>query len=643
MISSFRKFFQSKIGLAITFLFIGLIALAFAATDITGSTFGGVSGGDRVALVGDERIDTSELNSRAQTGLQQVQQRNPTVTMDQFIEEGLYEDVLESLIDRYALTEYAKKYGLRAGTNLVNSEIQRFPAFRGPGGEVTRESLTRALQQARITEAEMRADFALGLLTQQLVDPAVGSPQMPANVAKHYAALVNERRKGEIALIPSTAFAPDGEPSQAQLTKFYNDNKARYVRPERRTIRYAAFGAEQIKTSLTATPAEIKARYDAEPERFASSETRSVTSVLVSSEQEANAIAERVRGGVSLEQAADDAGFNISKVENETKEEMTSSYSFAVAEAVFAAGRGEVAGPARASLGFYVARVDDVTTIGARTLAQATPELKRQIETEKEAAALADLSTNIENDVRGGTSLVDVAGKYDLDVVTSAPIMADGRVFGDPNTTLPDQLMPTLETVFQMDEGEPDLAQIVPGVRFVVFDVLDIEEASAPPLAEIRGEVVNSWKLFEGSKRARASADRILKAARGQSTLSAAIQKEDADIPPLDQIDMPRQQLLTQRGRNIPPPLVLLFSMAEGTYKLLEAPNDLGWYVVALNDIVATPLEDPEELERTRVGLAPALSNEYQQQLIKAIRAEIGVERNEAAIEAVRKNLLGEN
>jgi len=102
MISGFRKFFQSKIGLGITFVFIALIALAFAASDITGSTFGGVSGGDRVALVGGERITTSELTSTTNSALQQVRGENPTITMPAFIEQGGFDEVLSQLIDRSA-------------------------------------------------------------------------------------------------------------------------------------------------------------------------------------------------------------------------------------------------------------------------------------------------------------------------------------------------------------------------------------------------------------------------------------------------------------------------------------------------------------------------------------------------------------
>ncbi|WP_298466604.1 SurA N-terminal domain-containing protein [uncultured Erythrobacter sp.] len=643
MISGFRKFFQSKIGLAITFLFIGLIALAFAASDITGSTFGGVSGGDRVALVGDDRITTSELTSTANSALQQVRGENPTITMPAFIEQGGFEEVLNQLIDRYAIGAYAEKYGLRAGENLVNSEILQIAAFRGIDGEFDQRTYQAALSRQGISDAILRRDLSDGLLAQQLLIPAFAVPQMPGKVAQQYAALVLERRKGEIALIPSEAFAPEGEPTDAQLEAFYSENRDRYVLPERRTIRFATFGADTLDASVTPTPAEIKARYDAEPTRFAAQETRDVSSFFVPTEDAANAIVARIRGGQSLEAAAQEAGFSVTSVENNTKAQLASSASLAVAESVFNTARGQVADPARSALGFYIARVDNITRTPARTLEQATEELSEQIEGEKRAAALADLSARIEEEVDGGTALAEVADAYNLELTTTAPLLADGRVFGEQGGQAPPVLAATIATAFQMEESEPQLAELVPGTQFIVFEVGQITESAAPPLAEIRDELVVGWRFFEGSKLARESADRVLDAVRGDTTLSAALDGEDKPFPGIERIDLERRQLMAQQNRNIPAPLVLLFSMAEGSTKLLEAPNDIGWYIVDLDEISAEPLADDSPiLAQTRQQLAPALINEYTAQLTAAIRAEIEVEENAAAIEAVRKQLSGE-
>ncbi|QUL38658.1 SurA N-terminal domain-containing protein [Erythrobacter sp. JK5] len=644
MISGFRKFFQSKIGLAITFLFIGLIALAFAASDITGSTFGGVSGGDRAAIVGDDRISTAELISTANSALRQMQRENPTLTMAAMIEQGGFDEVLDQLIDRYAIGGYAEKYGLRAGDNLVNSEILQVPAFRGVSGEFDRDTYLAALRQQGVTDAALRRDLADGMLAQQLLIPAFAAPQMPAKVAKHYAALVLERRRGQIALIPSEAFAPKADPTQAQLTKFYSDNRNRFVRPERRTIRFATFGADKLTANLTPTAAEIKARYDAEPARFAASETRSVSSFFVPTQDAASSIVARIRGGMSLEAAAQQAGFSVTSVENRTRAELAGVTSAAVAEAVFKTPRGQVADPARSALGFYIARVDNVTRTPPRTLAQASPELTEQLTTEKRAAALADLSARIEEEVDSGTALTEIARAYGLEVTITPQLMADGRVFGEGELDIGPALASTLDTAFQMEESEPQLAEIVPGAQFVVFDVERIIEAAAPPIAEVREEVAAAWRLYEGSKAARAAADRVLKAVRGDTTLSAALDGEDRPFPGIERVDLERRQLLARQGRGVPAPLVLLFSMAEGSTKLLEAPNDLGWYVVDLDEISAEPLaEDNPVLAQTRQQLAPALINEYTDQLTTAIRKDIEVELNATAIDAVRKQLAGES
>lgn len=645
MISFFRNFFQSKIGLPIFILFLVVVALAFAAADITGSTFGGVAGGDRAALVGDDGVSTSELASSTNAALSQVRQQNPTVTMPEFVEQGGYEEVLDQLIDRYAIGAYAEQYGLRAGENLVNSEILQLGAFRGATGEFDQQVYQAALRQQGLTDAILRRDLSDGLLAQQLLVPAFAAPQMPEKVARQYAALVLERRRGEIAFIPSFAFLPEEDATDAQLSAFYQENRARYVLPERRVIRYALFGANEIDpTALEVTDEEVAKFYEDNAERYAASETRDVSAFLVPTEDAARSFVARIRAGESLETVAREAGFSVSTAQGRTKEEISSTLSFDVYEAVFAAENGSIAEPARSALGWYVARVDGVNRTPAQTLEAASEGIREEIRSLKQAGELANLSASIEEQVDGGTSLSAVAQANNLQIQTTPPVLADGRVFGNPAAQIPPQLAPAIETAFLMDESEPQLAVVVPGAQFIVFDVSDITEAAAPPLAEIRTEVEAGWKLAEGSKLAREAADRILESVRGDTALSAALAAEGGTFPPIERIDLERRELMTRQNGNVPPPLILMFSMAEGSTKLYEGPSDVGWYIVDLEQISTSEIEEGSTLvAQTQQSLAPALRDEYTQQMTKAIREEVGVELNENAIEAVRRQLTGES
>lgn len=643
MLTFFRRFFQSKIGLPIFLGFLVLMALAFAAADITGTTtFGGVSGGDRVAVVGGEPIASAELVTAANTALDQVRQQNPNLTMPEFIAADALDEVLRQLIDRYAIGLYAKKYGLRAGDNLVNSEILQIEAFKSLSGQFDEKTYLAALRQKGLTDAVFRRDLVNGLLEDQLLRPALAAPQMPAKIARQYAALVLERRKGEIALIPSAAFAPAGDPGAAQLAEWYSKNRAQFMRPERRTLRFAVFGEDTLKVNAVPTEAEIAARYKRDAAQYQATERRAVTAFVVPTKDAATALAARIKSGTPLETAAREAGFSASPSPLRDREAMAGATSFAFAQNAFKAAEGGVIEPAQGTLGWYVARVDKIERIPARSLAEVRGTIAEALGVEKRNAAIADLVAEIEGEIDGGTALAEVAKAYGLKVETTPALLADGKAFGRPEVQIVPQLAAVLTTAFQMEESEPQLAEVVAGKQFVVFEVARVDEASAPPLAEVREQAVAGWKRAQGAVLARAAADRVAAKARGGAGLAAALAAEGKPAE-LESIDLERRALLAKRGRNIPPPLVLMFSMAEGSVKVLEGPRNIGWYVVSLDDISTDPVDDePGLLEQTRNQLAPTLTEEYRRQAAAAMRKELGTTRDDAAIAAVRKQLAGE-
>ena len=104
---------------------------------------------------------------------------------------------------------------------------------------------------------------------------------------------------------------------------------------------------------------------------------------------------------------------------------------------------------------------------------------------------------------------------------------------------------------------------------------------------------------------------------------------------------MSREELANRQQR-VPPPLALMFSMAQGATKRLEGPRDSGWYIVDLDRIELGKLEpnDPLAMQAQR-ELSQAFTSELTQQAVAAIRAEMGVEINRTAVDAVRQQLTG--
>ncbi len=72
-----------------------------------------------------------------------------------------------------------------------------------------------------------------------------------------------------IANVDYKTFAPALTPSEADLAKYFADNSGRYEIQPQIAVRYAEFSAYELIDKVTATEADIKAHYDANPARFA--------------------------------------------------------------------------------------------------------------------------------------------------------------------------------------------------------------------------------------------------------------------------------------------------------------------------------------------------------------------------------------
>ncbi len=645
MIQLIRRFLDSRIGVIVAIAFLGLIALAFAGTDVSSNKlFGGVAGGDRVATVGDEKIGTAELQRSVQTALERYRQQNPTVTMQVFVVEGAVGKVLDEMLDRESVAVFASNIGLRAGRRLVDSEIANAPYFRGASGKFDDEIYKQALRQQGLSEKELRDDLAKGLLVKQAAVPVSFGTVMPSSIARRYAGVLSEARKGAIALIPSAAYAPAKGPDEAQLNAFYKETRTRYIRPERRVLQYATFDESALKDLKAPTEAQVAARYKRDAALYAPSEQRSFTQLVLPTEQAAKAVKAELATGKPLDTAARVKGLRTSSTGLVSKSAYAGQTSAALATAMFAAPQGQVSEPLKGTLGYYLVRVDRIEKSPGKTIDQVRGEISTALAAEQKRKAIIDLSAGIEEELDGGAALTDIAKELGLQLHVTPPITADGRVYGKPDSQGHPMLTPALSTAFSMDEGEPQLAEVDPGKLFLIYEVTEITQSAPAPLKEIKEQVNAAWMLAQGAKQARLAADRVLAKVGKGMAIEQALAEEKKPLPRPDRIAMTREELtrFAQGGRRPPPPLVLMFSMSENSVKRLEAPDDNGWMLIQLVDIEPGKVDDnPQVLASVTRELGALQAQEYEAQFIRAARTDVGVTRNDAAIKAVKRQLAG--
>lgn len=643
MLQSFRSFFQSKWGVAFTLAFVGVIAFAFASGDVANlGGMGSAGGRNTVAKVGKEKIEDAEVERSIQTILSRMRQQDPTTTMASFLGRNGLEDLLSYLIDRKAARQWGQRHGIYIGDRLIDSEIAKITSIQAPDGKVDPALYRRFLAERGVTDAEFREEIAEDLVARQLTGANNLGLRIPSKIAVRYASVLMERRKGAIITLPSAAFAPAVPPSEAEITGWYNGRKADYALPERRTIRYISFGDGVLKSVPAPSDAEIAARYNANKAKYAPTDKRKLSQLVLPTEAAAKALTAEVSGGKSLESAAQSKGLSVAALGSVDKSAFALQSTSEAANAVFSASTGKIAGPFKSPLGWLLVRVDGLDGNPGKTLEQAKPELVKELAEEKRRAAIAEFSAKIEDELVNGATLPDLAKELGLQVQETAPLTADGNVFGQAGQAAPKEVAPVLKAAFAMEgERQAQLTETEPGKAFMIFDAGTITPAAPPPLASIREQVTADIQLSKGAKAAKAAAEKIQAQMQKGASPQAALASLGMALPPVDMVDKARMEVQAQ-GQNAPKPEVLLFAMAKGKVRLLAAPRNRGWYVVTVSEVIPGQVSpaDPR-LAGLQESLQGAVGAEYTDQLSAAMRTEIGTTRNEEHIAALKKRLQG--
>jgi peptidyl-prolyl cis-trans isomerase D len=638
MLSFFRRIVNSKAGVVVTFIVLGVIALAFAASDITGLNTGGsgLTGGD-VAKVGKAEVTIADLKSRVQTAVEAGRQERPTLDVAQFVNGGGLDQTLEREVATLALQQFGIAQGMAISKRSIDGQIASIPAFQGPNGKFDPGAYQRLLASRGLTDAQVRGDIARDTLVQQLIIPTQGASQLPAGLALPYASLLLERRAGQIAFLPSAAMPSGPAPTDAELKTWYGRNVARYTLPERRIVRYAVVTPATINAQPS--DAEIAAAYATDRTKYAPSEKRSVAQVVVADQAGAQALAAKISGGTDITQAARAIGLEPSTQASVDKATYAAASSAALADAVFAAAPNAVVGPVKGPIGFIVARVTKVEQVAGRTLAQARDEIATALKTRKTTEALAEAQATVDEALTKGSTFDEVVADRRLAARTTPALLASGTDPLNPAPTDP-VLAPIVTGAFQLQDGDPpSIVSTGTDGGFAIVALGRVVPSAPRPLADVRAAVVRDVLADRARQAARRAANAVLAKVNGGAPLAQAVAGTPAKVTPV----ATSRAELSRNPREALPPLVLMFSMAANSAKTLEAAEG-GWYVIKLDRIQPGDARgNPQLLGAARSEIGRAVGNEYVQQFARAVRNTIGVKTDANALAKVRRDLLGQS
>jgi peptidyl-prolyl cis-trans isomerase D len=642
MLSFFRRFVSSRVGVIVTFGVLAVIALAFAASDITGlaSGSGGLLG-NPLAKVAGESVTAADIRKRAQDELRAAQQRDPSATMAQLVAAGGVEALVERWSNGLALEAFGRSQGMRVSRALVGSEIQAIPAFRGPTGQFDQRTYEALIGQRGLTDAQVQREIARESMAQFLIVPTIGARQVSMTLALPYASLLLERREGAVGFVPNTAAGAVPAPSDAQVQDWYKRNVARYTVPEQRILRYARVTPEAIAGQTTPTDAELQAAYAAARDTYAAKELRSVSLVTVLDQNAASALAAKVRGGTRLAEAARAAGLEARTIAAADRQALTQQTAAAVANAVFGAAEGATVGPVRGTIGFVVAKVDAITQRAGRPFAAVRGELVAQVSKRKAGEAMQRIRDAVDDALADNANINEVAADQKLKVEATPPMLANATRYNVPQAPDP-ALAPIVAAGFAAEEGDtPATVPLGPDGSFAVVALDRVLRPAPVPLAQARTRVAADLTADRQRQAARTLAARVLAAANKGTPLAAAMAQAGRPLPAPEPVSTTRADLAADR-RGPAPVLQLMFGMKQGTARLQASPDGRGWLIVKLDRIIPGDAgKRPEVIAATRQDLGRVLGAEYMQQFTRAVAARVGTSRDRGAIDQLKRELLG--
>lgn len=185
-----------------------------------------------------------------------------------------YSGIEEYAFQRAAKLHLADQWHIPASTDAeVKDAVTKLRAFAGQDGQFDAKAYTAFRDSLKtnprgLTEADVVRIIGDDVRAEKVAKLIAGPGYaLPVDV-KLFLARQDTSWTLSTATVDYASFAPTLKPTDADLTKFFEENAFRYEIPPRVDASYADFSSINFIAGVTVTENEVRALYDANPARF---------------------------------------------------------------------------------------------------------------------------------------------------------------------------------------------------------------------------------------------------------------------------------------------------------------------------------------------------------------------------------------
>ncbi len=618
---------RSKAGSIVVKVLFGLLILTFGVWGI-GDIFRNRPTDTVIVTVGDQKIHGEELQAAVRRELDRLRQEfAAAVDVQQAKNMGIVDTILEALIDRSVAEQEAAKLRLDVSDEVIRAAVTDNPRFRAPDGRFDRALFNAVLAQNHLNEdqfvAMMRRDIPLNDLLQALTAGAA-APQSLVDPLYRYR---NEKRVADIVALPTAEAGDVGQPSETELTAFYDTHQDPFRTPEYRGFTLISLSPSDVE-GIEIPEAKLKEEFDQRQEELQLPERREVQQILAPSEEKVK------EAGAALAAGKDwkDVATTIAGQDPETielglmrREEVPKVLS----DIAFDLPLNTASEPVKTPLGWHILRVVKIEPPVIVTYEQARSRLEAELARDEAEDRIYKVANRIDDALAGGASLEDVAAKFGLKTTLVAAADVQGTDLERKPVALPLPRDAVFKLVFATGEGRTSRVTESRGGAIFAVRVSKVTPPAVKPLAEVKDQAVEAWQADKRREKVARTAEELAAAVKPDIGLAAVAAERGfkaAASPPL-----PRQP--SRDGTAPTPPALLAKLFAAKPGEVVTAADATGSYVAQLTKVEISETPPPNVVTDQARELTEAMRGDLRAEYTQAVRRRYPVEIRREAID----------
>lgn len=448
---------------------------------------------DTLAVVEGRTITMGQYNREYNRQLAQVRAAYGQLDERMIKQLGLSQRMIQQLVDNEAVLAEASRLGIKVSDEELKQRLLRMPELQRNGQFVGHAAYLQFLRMQRppMTEAEFEGQIRNMLIGEKLHAALTGWVTVPdAEVETEYRKR-NEKVKLDVAVFKADQFRTGITPTDAELETQFKANPEAYRVPEKRRVKFLAVDAEGLRARQTVTPQEVEARYNADIQTYSSPEQIRASHILFKTEGKDEAVVRKAAEDVlrKVKAGGDFAALAKQYSEDSSKDKGGDLDFFGrgamvkeFEDAAWALTPGQTTDLVKSSFGFHIIKLAEKKAALVRPLSEVRGQVEDRIRFEKASAEAARVGDEIAKEIDDPSDFDRVAAARGLQVNDSGLFARDEPMAGLG-------FAPAVAAeAFRLEVGKVS-GQLRTGQGSAFIHLLEIKPSALPVLADVKDRV----------------------------------------------------------------------------------------------------------------------------------------------------------